>query len=129
LEHLGLVVDLADVMTTEPQIMAPCGDFSQALWENFYPLGYHQNILAQWLQLQQISTQLVKSYIDVLSKLRTQLHILDLDIWLYIWLILINIVLTTKVGLTSSLQHHQRPILRQNLKHMCISISAYPSVL
>ena len=51
--------------------------FFQALRECFYPPGYVQNILAKWLQLQQLPNKSVQAYIDVFCKLRIQLHIFD----------------------------------------------------
>lgn len=77
LENMSLVVELGEPAKTRSIPITSWNLFCQALRECFYPPGYIQNLLAKWLQLQQLPNESVQAYIDVFCNLRIQLRIFD----------------------------------------------------
>jgi hypothetical protein len=79
LETYSWVMDRGTPIETQIPHITTWDGFFQALREHFYPPGYHQNLLARWLQLRQLANQSIQGYIDIFCKLCIQLHITDLE--------------------------------------------------
>jgi len=79
LENTTLVVDIGPYDNSSESPIKTWEQFCHALRDCFYPPNYLQNLWTRWLQLRQLPTQNVHSYIDYFCKLRIQLHISYLE--------------------------------------------------